>query len=150
MKTVIYMIVALAFTGITFKTAIAQKPADRIIGKWYTEENKSLIEVYKKGDKYFGKIIWLKNPNREDGSPKLDKENPDEKLKSRTILNMVIMTGLEFDEDNEWEDGDIYDPESGNTYSCMLTLTSPDKIDMRGYIGFSLFGRSTTWVRKKD
>ncbi len=128
----------------------AQSSADQIVGKWYTEENKSLIEINKKGDKYYGRIVWLKNPNEDNGEPKLDKDNPDENLRTRPILGMEIMTGLEYDEDNEWEDGEIYDPESGNTYSCMVTLTTPDKIDMRGYIGFSLFGRTTVWTRKKD
>ena len=123
---------------------------DRIVGKWYTENNKSLIEIYKNGDKYFGKMIWLKDPLRDDGTAKIDDKNPDVKLQTRPLLGLVIMTDIEFDEDNEWEDGDIYDPESGNTYSCMITFTEPDKIDMRGYIGFSFIGRSTTWIRKKD
>ncbi|MCF8372883.1 MAG: DUF2147 domain-containing protein [Bacteroidales bacterium] len=149
MKTIlVYLLTGYFLFSFSFNT-YAQNPGDRIIGKWNTEENKSVIEIYKKGDKYCGKIIWMKNPN-ENGQPKLDKENPDENLRSRTILNLEIMTNLEFDEDNEWEDGDIYDPESGNTYSCMITLTTPDKIDMRGYLGFSLFGRTTVWTRKKE
>lgn len=124
--------------------------ADKIVGKWYTEDNKSLVEIYKKGDKYFGKMIWLKNPLEDDGSIKLDNENPDESLRSKPLVGLVIMSDMEFDEGNEWEDGEIYDPESGDSYSCLITLTSPDKIDMRGYMGFSFIGRSTTWVRKKD
>ena len=150
MKTIIVSLLSSLYLLSFSFNAIAQKPADRIVGKWYTEENKSLIEIYKKGDKYCGKIIWLKDPNCDDGKPKLDKDNPDEKLRSRTILNLEIMTNLEYDDDNEWEDGDIYDPESGNTYSCKITLTDPDKIDMRGYMGFSLLGRTTVWTRKKD
>lgn len=149
MRTIITFILFAVWAINPVLKAYAQNPGDRIIGKWNTEENKSVIEIYKKGDKYCGKIIWMKNPN-ENGKPKLDKDNPDEKLRNRPILNLEIMTNLEFDEDNEWEDGDIYDPESGNTYSCMITLTNPDKIDMRGYLGFSLFGRTTVWTRKKE
>lgn len=147
-STIAFIFAGLLLFSPVFKVS-AQIPGDRIIGKWYTEENKSLIEIYKKGDKYCGKIIWLKKPN-ENGKPKLDKENPDKKLKTQPILNLEIMTNLEFDEDNEWEDGDIYDPEPGHTYSCMITLTTPDKIDMRGYLGLSLFGRTTVWTRKAD
>ena len=150
MKTVVALTLFFLFTLHPMVKINAQNPGDRIIGKWYTEENKSLIEIYKKGDKYYGNIVWLKIPNEDNGKPKVDNDNPDEKLRTRPILGLEVMTDLEFDEDNEWEDGDIYDPESGNTYSCMVTLTTPDKIDMRGYIGFSLFGRTTVWTRKKD
>lgn len=133
-----------------FTSLKAQNPADRILGKWYTEENKSLVEVYKQGDQYFGKMIWLKTPNREDGSAKLDDKNPDTELQKRPLLGLVILSDLEFDEDNEWEDGKIYDPESGNTYSCYIELIDHNTIHMRGYIGFSLFGRTTTWIRKTE
>ncbi len=149
MKTTLYLAAFILLLITTTKGINAQNSADRILGKWYTEENKSLIEIFKKGDKYFGKIVWLKDPKNENGTEKLDKNNPDEKLRKKTIVDLVIMSNIEFDEDNEWEDGEIYDPESGNTYSCLITLTSPDKIDMRGYMGFSMFGRSTTWKRKK-
>ena len=126
------------------------KDADRIIGKWYTEENKSLIEIYKKGDKYYGKMVWLKTPLNDEGKPKVDDKNPDVKLQNTPLIGLVILHDMEYDGDNEWDDGEIYDPESGNTYSCLITLTNNNQIDMRGYIGFSLFGRSTTWVRKKN
>lgn len=150
MKKNLFLCFLLALMVSGFTSLKAQNPADRIIGKWYTEENKSLIEIYKQGDKYFGKMVWLKTPNREDGSPKLDDKNPEPKLQKRPLLGLVILSDLEFDEDNEWEDGEIYDPESGNTYSCYIELIDNNTIHMRGYIGFSLFGRTTTWIRKTE
>lgn len=121
---------------------------DDIVGKWLTEEGKAKIEVYKKGDKYFGKIVWLKEPNNPDGSPKVDKENPDEKMKSRKILGMELLQNFEFDDD-EWEDGTIYDAESGKTYSCVITMSDNNTLDVRGYIGVSWIGRTTKWTRAK-
>lgn len=127
----------------------AQK-ATAILGKWSTENGKSVVEIYQQNGVFYGKMIELKNPIDPDtGKPKLDKENPEAKLKSRPLLGLVIMTGIKFESDNYWGDGEIYDPESGNTYSCRLKMNGNDQIDMRGYMGFSLIGRSTIWTRKK-
>ena len=94
------------------------------------------------------KIIWLKTPNDEKGKPKVDKENPDENLRNRPILGLEILTDFVYDEDYTWEDGDIYDPKSGNSYSCKMYLSKDYKtLEVRGYIGISLFGRTETWKR---
>lgn len=125
-------------------------PADRITGQWYTEENKSVISIFKKGEKYYGKIISLKEPNDEHGQPKTDKENPDEDLQNRPVKGIVFLTDFEYTGDNVWENGKVYDPESGNTYSGKLTLVNKNTIKARGFIGISLIGRTTTWTRKID
>lgn len=122
--------------------------ADDIIGTWYTEGNKSKVEITKKDGKYSGKIIWLKEPNREDGTAKLDRNNEDESLRTRGILGLPVIQGFEWDDD-EYEEGTIYDPENGKTYSCVITWDGMDKLNVRGYIGFSLMGRTTVWNRVK-
>ncbi|HBH07434.1 MAG TPA: DUF2147 domain-containing protein [Flavobacteriales bacterium] len=132
----------------TFLAVNAQVSADDILGKWKTDEDKSVVEIFKKGDKYFGKVVSLKEPYEEDGTEKLDKNNPDESLRSRKIKGMVLLMDFVFD-DEEWEDGEIYDPESGNTYSCEMTLDGQDLLKVRGYIGFSWIGRTTEWRRVK-
>lgn len=130
---------------------VAKAQADKILGTWLNEPKDAKIEVYKKGDKYFGKIIWLKKNVNEDGtSPKLDSKNEDEKLRSRTIVGINILKDLEWDEDdNEWDDGEIYDPRSGSTYSLYAKLEDANTLYLKGYVGFSLIGRSTTWTRVK-
>jgi uncharacterized protein (DUF2147 family) len=120
--------------------------ADDIIGTWYTEGGKSKVEISKEGDKYSGKIIWLKEPNREDGTAKLDKNNAEESLRSRGILGLPVIQNFEWDDD-EYEDGTIYDPENGKTYSCVITWKDMNTLNVRGYIGFSLLGRDTVWTR---
>lgn len=122
--------------------------SDDIIGEWYTEENKSIVEIFKKDQKYYGKIIWIEEPNDEDGKPKKDKENPIPAFRERPILGMVFMFGFEYEGKNVWSDGKVYDPESGNTYSGKLTLDDINTLKARGYIGFSAIGRNTTWIRK--
>jgi uncharacterized protein (DUF2147 family) len=122
---------------------------DAIAGYWFTENNKAKIQVYKSGEKYFGKIVWLKNPNEENGQPKLDKNNPDKKLRSRPIVGLLLLRNFEHAGGNLWEDGDIYDPESGNDYSCNMKLINQNTLEVRGYVGISLLGRTQTWTRTK-
>lgn len=125
--------------------------ADIILGKWVTEEGKSVVEVTKKTDgKYYAKILSLKDPvDKETGKEKLDKENPEEKLRSRTVVGIEFMKGFVYNaEDEEWQGDFLYDPESGSTYSGYMKLKDKNTLDLRGYIGISLFGRTSTWTRK--
>ena len=139
-------ITLLAFYGCCLLSAQAQE-AQTVLGEWYTEEKKAKVEIYECETGYCGKIVWLKEPNNPDGTQKLDDENPDTSLRSRTIIGSNILTGLEYEGDGEWEDGEIYDPESGKTYSCLMELEDDDTLEVRGFIGLSLIGRSQTWTR---
>lgn len=126
--------------------AYGQK-ADDIVGIWWNEEKDGRVEVFKKGDKYYGKIEFIKkNENPDGSSPKKDLNNPDEKLRDRVLMGTVILKDLEWDGE-EWEDGEIYDSKSGNTYSCFARLQKDGTLYFKGYIGFSFIGRSTIWTR---
>ncbi len=136
-----------AFLVIIGLAADAQS-ADAVVGEWYTTDQRGKVEIYPCDDAYCGKIVWLKEPNNPDGSPKLDKENPDESLQNRPIEGINILSGLKYDSDGEYEDGEIYDPESGKTYSCLMRLENGGaELEVRGYVGFSLIGRSEQWTR---
>jgi uncharacterized protein (DUF2147 family) len=129
----------------------AQNNPDACLGTWLTGSKKGHVQIYKQGDKYFGKIVWLKEPNEPTtGKPKLDKNNPDTQKKSRPILGMVNLSNFKYDSDNLWEDGKIYDPENGKEYSCKMRLINPNQLDVRGYIGVALIGRTDSWVRVKN
>jgi uncharacterized protein (DUF2147 family) len=117
--------------------------ADAVLGTWLTASGKAKVQIYKEGDKYNGKIVWLKIPTYEDG-----KHNPDKAKQSVPLLGLNMLKGFEFDED-EWEDGTIYDPENGKTYSCTIKYRD-GKLDLRGYIGISLIGRTQTWYKVSD
>lgn len=128
-----------------------EKEQDAIAGIWFTEGNKSKVKVYKKNDKFYGKIIWLKERNDPYGNPKKDVRNTDESKRERRILGLLILRGFEYDGDREWDDGEIYNPEDGETYSCVLTLSDDgNTLDVRGYIGISLFGKTTVWKRAEE
>ena len=127
--------------------AFAQK-TDAILGTWANKSGEDHILIYKKGNKYFGKLDWIKYPNDETGKPKTDKNNPDEKLRSRQDLGLELLKDFVYEGDNLYGDGTIYDPKNGKTYSCKMTLEG-DKLNIRGYIGISLFGRTEIFTRVK-
>lgn len=143
MKKLLSLCVLFALSSVMY----AQK-ADDLIGVWLTKGGKSKIEISKKDGKYYGSIVWLEEPNNEQGKPKVDKHNSDEDLRTRPLLGLKLLEGFEWD-DGEYEDGTIYDPESGKTYSCEITYEDLNTINVRGYIGFSMMGRSTVWTRVK-
>jgi uncharacterized protein (DUF2147 family) len=145
MKTMLRLIFALTAVFV-MKGASAQDPADAIVGSWFTGNGDAKINIFKSGESYYGSIVWLKNP-LEDGKPKVDKHNPDEKLRNKPLLGLMLLRGFRYDGDNVWVDGKIYDPKSGKDYSCKMTLTSKDKLGVRGYIGISLIGRTDTWTK---
>lgn len=140
-------LLSLMMTG----SAYAQKmKADDIIGKWFTEKNEAKVEIYKIADKYYGKIIWIKEPNdKETGKPKKDKQNPDIKLKERLIIGMSFVNAFKFNGEDKWEDGSVYDAKSGKTYNGTISFESKNTLKLRGYIGKSWMGlgRTTLWTR---
>ena len=118
------------------------------IGTWVNEEGKARFEIYACNDKLCGKIVSLKEPLK-DGKPKVDENNANKKLQSRPLQGLVFLKGFEYDGDNMWDEGTIYDPESGKTYSCYMKMLGEDKMEVKGYIGISLIGRSQNWTRIK-
>lgn len=121
---------------------------DRILGNWYTTDKGAIVQIYECSGKLCGKITWLREPNDEHGKPKTDIHNPDASHHNDPALGMNMLSGFNKTGDNVWEDGKIYDPKSGKTYSCKMTLDG-DNLEVRGFIGFSLFGRTEHWTRAK-
>lgn len=143
-----------AFLSIFINSTYALKldvaySADNILGFWFNETNTSIIAIQKnvKSNKYFGKIIWLKEPKYKDGTVKRDKKNPDLDLRKRPLYKLTILKDFIYGKRNSWQGGTIYDPESGNSYSCVIKMKKPGELDVRGFVGFSIFGRSTTWTK---
>ncbi|MHA4895243.1 DUF2147 domain-containing protein [Pedobacter sp. PWIIR3] len=125
----------------------AQKQ-DAVLGRWVNSTGEAHIEITKRSDKYFGKIIWLKDPKDEKGNIKTDYQNPNTALRSKPIVGLEIMKDFVY-EDGKWTNGNIYDPKSGKTYSCNMNVKPNGDLNMRGYIGISLIGRTEVWKRVK-
>ncbi|MDB5121668.1 MAG: hypothetical protein JWN56_2886 [Sphingobacteriales bacterium] len=127
-------------------TSFAQSK-DNILGKWISEHGSGKIEIFKEGEEFAGKLIWLKEPLNEEGKPKTDVHNPTEDLRSRPVMDLEILKNFTYKGDGEYTDGTVYDPKSGKTYNCKMTLKSKDKLEIRGFMGISLIGKSETWTR---
>jgi uncharacterized protein (DUF2147 family) len=134
---------------ITFSFAPKGNEADAILGVWLTGSGKGRIKIYKdKDNKYYGKIVWLREPKYEDGTVKIDKNNPDDARKKDPLLGLINLRAFVYEGNNKWVDGNIYDPENGSDYSCKMELTDPNTLEVRGFIGISLFGRTDVWKRQ--
>ena len=138
----------LMMTMLFATSAIFAQSADAVMGKWLNKDGDAHIQIYKSGSSYDGKLIWLKNPKDEAGKAKVDVKNPSANLKTRPILGLQLLNNFTYD-DGTWEDGTIYDPKSGKTYSCKMTMNGNDKLNVRGYMGISLIGRTDVWSRVK-
>ncbi|MFY7898588.1 MAG: DUF2147 domain-containing protein [Chitinophagaceae bacterium] len=124
--------------------------ADAIVGFWKTGDGKAVVEIYKQSSKYYGKIVWLAEPkDPATGQPKVDKKNEDASLRNRPILGLVNLRDFEFIKSKVWENGKIYDPKSGEDYSCNIKMIDDNTLEVRGYVGISAFGRTDTWKRQK-
>lgn len=125
-----------------------------IVGAWLNQKQDAKIEIFKCGNDFCGKIVWLKEPvypaastEGAPGTPKVDTKNPDAAHRKDPILGMQIITGFQPAGNGQWKNAKIYDPDSGKTYSAKATLVSHDKLDLRGFIGVSMFGRTESWTR---
>ena len=146
MKKLIFVVACALFLMTGFASA---EEADAVLGQWYTDAEKKdvVVEIYKDNDLYSGKIVWLKNPNEDDGTAKVDDENPDEARRNDPILGMNLVKGFTYKGKNKWAGGTIYDPNNGKTYKCKMSLKGDD-LKVRGFIGVALFGRTVHWIRK--
>ena len=142
MKKIIFSII---FMIMPIAAAFAQD----VIGKWKLEDGTAIVEVYKSGDSFNGKIVWLQKPTEADGTPAKDKNNPDKNLQSRQLIGLNMLSGLK-KTDGEYAGGKIYDPGNGKTYNCSMKVEG-DVLKVRGSLDKKgLLGRTMDWFRVKE
>lgn len=144
MKKILYLLIVI----FTSSEVIASNNPDDILGVWLNGSGKGHIQIYKQNGKYYGKIIWLRDPKDPEGVLKVDKRNPKEELRTRPIVGLVVLRDFKF-EDDEWTGGKIYNPSDGKDYKSILKLQNPQTLSVRGYIGFSFIGKTDIWRRIK-
>jgi uncharacterized protein (DUF2147 family) len=143
LRFAIYFVVfaSCAGGGTTIRAAETASP----IGVWKNED--ATFEIYENGGKLSARILALREPKTPEGKEKTDIHNPDRSKQDRPIIGLVFMSGFSQKSDSRWDHGTIYDPKTGNTYSCILELDGPDRIKVRGFIGIALIGRTDVWTR---
>ncbi len=133
----------------SFNSNFVAEEGDSIIGLWEPSSGKARVKISKIGNKYFGKIVWLREPiDPKTNKPKTDKNNPDESLRNVPLRGYRMLKDFVYSGDNEWSGGTIYDPESGSTYSCTINKEG-EILNIRGYVGIKALGRTDTWKRIK-
>ena len=142
----------LATAVCTTTGSVSAQEADRILGIYKVEgettHELSKVRIYKTGDTYEARIIWLEHPNDETGNPRLDLLNPDPALRSGRADAIVLVRGLRYDARKErWTGGTIYNPVDGKVYDVQAEFDGPQELRVRGYIGKPMFGRDLVWEK---
>ena len=143
MKTKFFVLSFFILSCFLSSNLYSQANPDAILGIWFNEEKDAKIKIYKESSKFYGKIVWHKTG---EGISAFDENNSDPELQKRKKVGLVILTDFEF-KDGQWEDGDVYDPKKGKTYSCVLKMEKDGRLYVRGYIGISLLGRTAYWTK---
>lgn len=133
----------LLFLLIIIKCISAAQDSSRIIGNWLTEKGRAIFQIYEENGKYHGKLAWSESPGGR------DENNPDESLRTRKTLGLDLLTNLVYNPKRDrWDNGKIYNPEDGHTYSSHCTISDDGtKLYFRGFWGISLLGKTQTWTR---
>lgn len=142
-------IVVFASLFLLAELGYSQITPEMILGVWIPKKGDSHVKIEKIGSKYYGKVIWLKNPNEKDNSgPDLDDKNPDKALRNVPIMGLRVLKDFSYEGNGVFKGGTAYDPNNGKTYCGKITILNNNEIDMRGSIcGFSILGRTETWTR---
>jgi uncharacterized protein (DUF2147 family) len=126
-------------------SAPVQEPA--ATGLWLIEAETAVIRIERCDEGICGAVHWIA-----EGGPVRDEQNPDPELRSRPLCGLRILEGFERNPDDatEWGGGELYAADEGSTYRGRIRVAGADRLDLRGYVGIPLFGRSQTWVRVSE
>lgn len=150
MKKIVFSTLFVLFSALLFQGFYPAQDmdADTLVGVWEPSHGKARVKIEKIADKYYGKIVWLKEPiDPATNAAKVDKNNPDESMRQVPLKGYRLLKDFTYAGKGEWVDGTIYDPENGNNYSCVIKAKDVNTLDIRGYIGVKTFGRTDVWKR---
>lgn len=121
--------------------SFSQTGTNEILGHYMSPEKNSIFRFYKSGQKYYGKLVWMKYPERHDTL------NPNKDKRTRKILGTSIAWDFIFDGKNSWNKGYIYDANSGKTYKAKIIKDKDNNLLVRGYVGVQLIGKTEYFVK---
>lgn len=131
------LLITFLMTTISFKinSKIMIDEAEKIVGVWFTDDKTSKIQIYKTDNQFFGKIVWMSS-----------KENQEE-LKVKPKIGYQIFRKFIFEGKNVWSGGQVSDPRTGMTVSGKMTLKNENTLNVRGYLGAPMFGKTVILLR---
>ena len=143
-------VVAAALAAIAIPSVRAAD-APSAVGYWVTPEGGSVVQITQCDSGLCGAIVGLRLTRKPDENP-VDTHNPDASKRNQPLCGLMMMGSLKPAKDNagKWEDGWVYDPDGGSTYTAEMKLDGSDTLKLRGFVGISLFGRTMTWTREPE
>jgi uncharacterized protein (DUF2147 family) len=129
------------FCFCSFLDCLSQNNASAILGYYMNPSGEGIVKIFEEKGKYSGKLVWMKEPE------KLDKNNPDKARQTDKILGSVVLKDFVFAGNDLWKDGSAYDPKNGKTYDCKITRDEKGNLNIRGFVGISLIGRTDYFVK---
>jgi len=124
--------------------AAAQDPSP--VGVWLHPNKRIEIEITPCGDRLCAKIVWFKRPYGDDGLPLADEKNKDPALRTRPLLGLDVLQGLRAAGENNWEDGEIYNPDDGANYRTQMSIDKDGNLRIRAYTLLPLLGHTMIWT----
>ena len=123
---------------------------DKLNGIWVSEKKDLKVKVYSINNIVYAKLVWFpcNHTIKKPMSEHKDALNSNKLLRNRSWLDIVILNGLVYDGKDKWVNGSIYDPHTGKTWSASVTLRSNNILEVRGYWGIELFGKTIIFNRE--
>ena len=135
----------------TAMVAFGQSNPDAILGKWMTETNNCIVEVYKVNTEYKARVLWFDVKGKQPMNDWVDIKNPDKSLRSRKLLGMEVLNKLHFNQkNNEWVDGVIYDATTGKKWDSVVWITKDNSLKVKGYWLFRWLSQTKTFKKVDD
>ena len=147
MKTCQYASICLLIVLLGSAEFLQAQSKSKIIGVWYNTEKTAQIEIMENEDEMIGKLVWIQ---LDEGDPETltDLVNSDTSLRNRPLMGLTILKGLKY-KNGIWSEVEIYDPESGLSYTCEIQLKKKDLLEVKGFLGDSWVSRTVEWNRVK-
>lgn len=146
MRVLLCVAMALALPAM----ASAERPSDPAHGLWLTANERAIVAMEPCGAETCGRMVWIAEPVDERGALKRDRQNADRAKRARPICGLHLVGGLSREGEGRWEAGWLYNPRDGATYSAEVRALSPERLEVRGYLGIPLLGGSQIWTRVDD
>jgi uncharacterized protein (DUF2147 family) len=127
----------------------AAAPLPREVGVWIDDTGDGAVKIDVCGNTLCGKIVWLRNPLNDEGKPKHDRHNPEPSQQNRPICGLPVLGDLTSVPEGGFDNGWVYDPKEGKSYSVAIVAQSADQLSVTGYKGIKLLGKTFMWTRSK-
>jgi uncharacterized protein (DUF2147 family) len=116
------------------------------VGVWLHPDKRIEIEIAPCGNRLCAKIVWFKRPNGDDGQPLADVKNKDPALRTRPLLGLNVLQGLRAIDENDWVDGEVYNPDDGLSYQTRMSIESNGNLRVRAFILLPMLGHTLIWT----